>query len=629
MKKLLLVSSAVVVSAHALLAQSLVNFTPSDTAYLQNTIKASPSMTASVVFDAGIHKVRQKRANDNTMRYDFAPREHDWMWYIPSTDMPNDKGRLIMNHERSVLKTERPTLGEGGSMSVVNVKRTGDTWAIDETGPMKDTSVSVDFTPVGWTTINCGGAYLPNGLMLTGEEIFDTYRSNKSIEKLHDTLQVQYGYDGAGNYTIPAKITEFGGKKIPMHQNFGYMTQVDANTGKAINKQYHMGRFSHESGTVLADGKSMILADDYTNTGGIIFKFVGDSTFMEDKDKYYSGNLYAFKQNANSYEGTWVMIDRKLDSLVVARGVAGRKGATIFARLEWADVDPITGNVYIAETGMDNKDVKTKPSASSTEILNAAYGDGGATYPLHWKNSTTDSIYWDEANKKIDMPFGCVIVLKNAMSDKPVVEPYLKGGLSTDGKKSFASVDGISIKQIGTKSVAIFQEDLIGKNRRRVSAGMSANYPYTICEAFLIDLSITNPTVDDLKLFFAGSRGAEVTGACFTPDAQTIFINNQHPEDATTNDPLYSKSATIALRVNSTLAIEDMLNDKNNGMNAYPNPTEGNVSFEKVVSGSLFTANGVFVKNITNASTINLSELNAGVYYFKSTNNEVSKILLK
>lgn len=585
-------------------------------------------MNSSIVFEANTHLVKQTREGDDTLRVDKAPREHDWMWYIPSKSSPNDKGQLVLNHERSVLRTERPLLGEGGSMSVVNVKREGDSWMIDASGPMKDTSVSVDFSTVGWTTINCGGAYLPNGLMLTGEEIFDTYRSKRAIGALHDTLQSKYGYDGNGFYTIPTHVQDFGGKKIPMHQNFGYMTQINAQSGKALNKSYHMGRFSHESGTVLGDGKTMILADDYTSKAGILFKFVADTAYVADKDHYYAGNLYAFKQNAGSYEGTWIAIERDLDSLVVARGVAGRKGATMFARLEWADVDPITGNVYIAETGMDNQNVKTAPSASATEIKNAVCLDFGATVPKHW-DEPNDSIYWDNTNKVIDIPFGAVLVLKNALTDHPSVEAYLKGGYSSDGKKSFASVDGISIKQIGNKSVGIFQEDLIARNKGRVSAAVRANYPYVISEAFLIDLSITNPTVDDLKLFFAGSRAAEVTGACFTPDAQTIFLNNQHPEDNATNDPMYARTATIALRLNTTTAIDDILSDKVSGLSAHPNPSEGKVSFGKNVTGSLFHSNGTFIKNIHNVSEIDLGDLRSGVYFFKSTENEISKIILK
>ncbi|HTF81538.1 MAG TPA: alkaline phosphatase PhoX, partial [Cytophagales bacterium] len=153
--------------------------------------------------------------------------------------------------------------------------------------------------------------------------------------------------------------------------------------------------------------------------------------------------------------------------------------------------------------------------------------------------------------------------------------------------------------------------------------------PYTICEAFLIDLSVANPSVDDLKLFFAGSRGAEVTGACFTPDAQTIFINNQHPEDNATNDPRYAKSATIALRLNTTTAINDVLAGKGQGLNVHPNPSEGRVTFNKSTTGALFHYNGTFIKNISNATEMDFSDLNAGVYFFKSTDNEVTKIILK
>jgi secreted PhoX family phosphatase len=31
------------------------------------------------------------------------------------------------------------------------------------------------------------------------------------------------------------------------------------------------------------------------------------------------------------------------------------------------------------------------------------------------------------------------------------------------------------------------------------------------------------------RRFFVAPRGAEVTGACFTPDASTLFLSVQHP----------------------------------------------------------------------------------------------------
>ncbi|HWS75470.1 MAG TPA: alkaline phosphatase PhoX, partial [Quisquiliibacterium sp.] len=32
--------------------------------------------------------------------------------------------------------------------------------------------------------------------------------------------------------------------------------------------------------------------------------------------------------------------------------------------------------------------------------------------------------------------------------------------------------------------------------------------------------------------FLTGPRGAEITGACMTPDARTMFVNVQHPGEA-------------------------------------------------------------------------------------------------
>ena len=46
---------------------------------------------------------------------------------------------------------------------------------------------------------------------------------------------------------------------------------------------------------------------------------------------------------------------------------------------------------------------------------------------------------------------------------------------------------------------------------------------------FLLDLSIQNPTIDDLIRLTAVPTGAEVTGAMPTPDGKSLLINSQHP----------------------------------------------------------------------------------------------------
>jgi uncharacterized protein len=64
-------------------------------------------------------------------------------------------------------------------------------------------------------------------------------------------------------------------------------------------------------------------------------------------------------------------------------------------------------------------------------------------------------------------------------------------------------------------------------------------------ELFFLDLSIENPTVDDLKRFAIAPIGAELTGGIFSPDGSTLFINVMHPN--ANNTPPYNKSVTVAI----------------------------------------------------------------------------------
>ncbi len=584
-------------------------FPPSlDTNYTSTTILASPTLDTSVVFRAEQHWVRQERAG-GYKKFATAPREHDYMYFEPDAINPNTKGYLIMNHERSVIKTERPDLGEGGGMSIVKVEKVNNKWKIINHAVTKDTSVSVDFSTVGWTTINCGGAKLPNGNHLTGEEIFDTYNTSAGVSALHNLTQNAYGYDGAGNYTIPASYPEFGGQTILLHQNFGWMTEVNPTTGKAVKKCYHMGRFSHEGGVVAPDNKTIYLTDDYTTPAAILFKFVADVT-----GDFSVGNLYAFKQNPGSYSGTWVQIPRTLTALLDSRNQAISLGATLFARLEWASY--ANGRIYIAETGMDNKNVSSAITA-------------GATTPQHWKDPNFPGS-WNSTTGVIDHPYGSVLVLDDNNVGMPSVKAHLNGGTPSHGKFNFASVDGINTVVIGGKTWLVLQEDIIGRTRGRVRPNYSGTYPHAICEAFLLDASIINPTLEDLHLLFIGSRGAEVTGATFTPDGNTLFINNQHPEDATGNSAPFDKTATIAVSgyANFITGIPE-INNAAESFIIYPNPVFQELHFNKEVNATLFDSKGVVVGKTIKGTSINVIGIEAGLYFLKTEDGKMHKVIIQ
>jgi hypothetical protein len=63
-------------------------------------------------------------------------------------------------------------------------------------------------------------------------------------------------------------------------------------------------------------------------------------------------------------------------------------------------------------------------------------------------------------------------------------------------------------------------------------------------ELYFLDMSIENPTVDDLMRFAIAPLGSETTGVIFLPNGDMI-MNVQHPK--VTNPVPFNKSCTILI----------------------------------------------------------------------------------
>lgn len=595
-------------------------YAPKDPTNSVRTMTVADGLTESLIFqhDESWVKIVREDGYSNTRK---ALEGQDFMHFIPDPASPNTKGRLVINHEIFTSMEQDTTLGFGGGMTIVKVEKVGDYWQVVNDPILGDTSVMVDFSPVGFTTSNCGGAVLPNGNILTGEEIFNQFNIN--VPGIDPVTHIKYalgrfGYDASDStYTIPASYPEFGGTKIPFDANFGWMTQIDPNTAKATMKHYHMGRFSHEGGVVLNDNRTIILTDDYV--AACLFKFVADVP-----GDFTAGNLYAFKQDPNSYSGSWVQIDRNIDSLINARDVAIRKGATVFMRLEWASYDSETDEVYISETGRD--------ITRSQPTLGIAI-DRGAGLPYHWLNDITeaDSVRYDPILKKVDLPYGTVLKLSGATTNTPSVTPFLRGGFNSARTFNFNSVDGQTIVKINDKKFLVMTEDNVGTSRGRISPNFVGNYPFEYPKAFFLDLSIPNPTRDDLMLVLAGSRDTELTGAVFTPDGNTMFVVNQHP-NLEENDAPYHKAAVFAFtgfKEGITTSSVEVITDKVNTLFGYPNPVLSVIYLNRVISGNVFDSSGKLIYTVKDRDFINVANFQSGLYFLKTTDGDTLKFVVE
>ena len=198
--------------------------------------------------------------------------------------------------------------------------------------------------------------------------------------------------------------------------------------------------------------------------------------------------------------------------------------------------------------------------------------------------------------------------------------------------KHLSNPDGLNVIKIDGRPFLAIQEDLNGTSRGRVPAGVTNR----TCEMFLLDLSIQNPTVNDLIRLTAVPAGAEVTGVAQTPDGKSLLINSQHPR---TDNPFpYNHSLTFAIHGldqidyarlgnrSQDLDPEMVKNDENAPFSVYPNPVTRVVFMNKTTDVALYDANGKRVLVQRNVNQLDVSALSTGIYYLKNAEGETLKL---
>lgn len=149
----------------------------------------------------------------------------------------------------------------------------------------------VDFSADGGLWVPCAGSVTPWGTHLGSEEyepdaqVIETTRDIAKLDAYPKPMALYFGYDAMDAAKKPSMD---GFRKVFNPYRYGYVTEVsvdDAGKGTGV-KHYAMGRFSHELGYVMPDGKTVYMSDDGTNVG--LFRFVAD-----EAGKLDSGRLFA------------------------------------------------------------------------------------------------------------------------------------------------------------------------------------------------------------------------------------------------------------------------------------------------------------------------------------------------
>ncbi len=604
MKKILLFATALMTAAGA---KAQLGFNPHfEFIYETDTVVVPTSIIKKqVLFIGGVDMVQTTDTYGNPAGAFPAKQWHDFIGFTPDANS-NDLGWLSVNHERV---SADDNIGDGGGMTVFKIKRDAATDSlviVEQTLSDGRTGkfFNVDFAnTVGETGMNCGGIQSSyDGRIWTAEEWF---RNNNA--------HIYDGGDGVrdtADFTISGSgIAAADGQTIEKYQNFNYMVEIDPKEAVAIRKQYNWGRQPFEGGVVMPDNKTAYLGAD--NTPGIFTKFVATTA-----GDFTSGTTYFYKADAPN---KWVEIDNSnMSNMLNFQDVAIAAGATMFNRLEWVAYNPADGNVYITETGRDN------PASRWNDEL----ADGGIFAQHHIDRATAQSVTGPDDADYNDY-YGRILKF-DVTTDE--VSVFLEAGpdyASDVAPADYPSVhlsnpDGLGFGTFGNTTYMLINEDLNGTSNGRMPMGISNR----TCEMFMLDMTIANPTLNDLIRIAQVPIGAEITGVNALPDGKTILFNSQHPSSS--NPFPYNNSCTIAL----TGFHEGFLSTPEIDYSAselimYPNPAMNVVHLNKTTDIGIYDANGNLIQVVRNTNKINVSTMTPGTYFIQTSEKEAKTLIVQ
>lgn len=592
-----------------------------DTAWTVKTVWMPKSpLTQQVIFVGGEDTVQTTATYGNPAGQAPAKQWHDYIAFVKASQNPDGIiGSVIVNHEM-IQKDNK--IGDGGGMTMFKLKRNsnGQLQVVNQTlaDGRSGKFFNVDFAnTVGETGMNCGGISTSSGRVWTAEEWMQS--SNAAIfasgNGFLDTTDFVIGT------TTPAGFPGFNGKTLKRFENLNWMVEIDPTNAKAVRKQYNWGRAGWEGGVVMDDNKTVYLFEDASP--GILAKFVANTA-----NDFTSGQLFVYKHDAPT---KWISIENDLDTLKILNTVAIRRGATMFNRLEWGQ--KYNGKIYICETGRDN--FKFNSGIALKGVVSQSLIDGyktrykivnGVDFPgtdAQASDSVRQGRFFDYYGRVIEFDPATNLV-RSYIEGGPLASSSTSQDRSVYPTKHLSNPDGIDFMTIAGKGYMIIQEDLNGTNWNRMPAGLTQ----TIAETYILDMSIANPTFNDLIRITACAPGAEITGATMI-DENTMLLNSQHPSASNTYP--YNNSLTYAIsgfKSNAT-SIINSLNSDNTGFSVYPNPTSRELHFNKTTDVAIYNVQGLRIKVARDVTYINVEDLSAGTYFIRTNDGQTQKFIVE
>ncbi|HLL09917.1 MAG TPA: PhoX family phosphatase [Rubrivivax sp.] len=361
---------------------------------------------------------------------------------------------------------------------------------------------------------NCASGKTPWGTYLSGEENFSGYFSTADQPTAHER---RWGLRKQSPYRWNEFDERFDAVRNPNEPNrHGWVVEVDPTdpTGTPV-KRTALGRAAHEGAwvAVTKDQRAVVYSGEDARFE-YIYKFVSRDKikpggFKANATLLDHGTLYVARFDADG-RGRWLPLVHGQGPLTAANGFADQGeivikarqasdalGATKMDRPERLAIDPSSRWVYCTLTNNSNRGQAGFPGVDAANPrANNAMG-----HIIRWREEGDfDGAAFD---------WNHLVLAGDPAGARAEAKGNVKGDIFAC--PDTVAFDGRGVLWIGTD----MSSSAMGKGELQA---MGNN-----------QLLACNPVSGEVRRFMVGPVNCELTGAAFTPDGRTLFVNVQHP----------------------------------------------------------------------------------------------------
>ena len=468
---------------------------------------------------------------------------HDGLHYFPLDG--SRRGLLVMNHEyaddgllhpggMAGWSAEKVRKGQAAhGVSVVEIAREGDRWQpvrpshyarritaatpFAVGGPAAGHALMrTEADPAGRLVLgtfnNCASGMTPWGTYLSGEENFAFYFNAGEQPSAHER---RWGLRKGGNgYRWHEHDARFDATRHPNEPNrFGWIVEIDPLDPQSRPvKRTALGRAAHEGAwvAVTRDQRAVVYSGEDARFE-YIYKFVSRDRIVpggatNNATLLDHGTLYVARFDADG-RGRWLPLVAGQGPLagfadqgevvIKARQASDALGGTKMDRPEWLAIDQRSRWVYCTLTHHSSRG---QPNFPGVDAANPRAGNVMGQI-IRWKEDGDfdgETFEWNH-----------LVLAGDPANERAEAKGNVKGDV-------FACPDGISFDARGTLWV---QTDMGPTVMNKGEMARIGNNQMLACDL----------ASGEMRRFLVGPVNCEITGATWTPDGRTVFVNIQHP----------------------------------------------------------------------------------------------------